>query len=121
MLSYSSHTDGGRAVIAPPQEIDLNNAAELEDEATAALDRGIRSLVVDMSKTTFCDSAGAAALVRAQTRASAMTADLRLVMGTGSFVRRVFEINGVDQILPIYASLDAAQSNIGEDVINPLC
>ena len=118
MLNYSPHPGGGRAVITPPEEIDLNNAVELEDELGAALDRGITSLVVDMSKTTFCDSAGAAALVRAQTRASTMNADMRLVLSRESFARRVFEINGVDQILPIYESLDAAQSNAGEDVIN---
>jgi anti-sigma B factor antagonist len=111
--------DGGRAVITPPAEIDLTNAVELQDELDAALDRGFTTLVVDMSATTFCDSAGAAALIRARTRASNMNADLRLVIVGGSFVRRVFELNGADQILPIYTSLDAAQGNIGDDVIDP--
>jgi anti-sigma B factor antagonist len=119
MLSYSSHPGGGRAVVTPPAEIDLNNAVELQDELDAALDRGITTLVVDMSGTTFCDSAGAAALVRAQTRATDMNADLRVVIIKESFVRRVFELNGVDQILPIYTSLDAAQGSIGDDVIVP--
>jgi anti-sigma B factor antagonist len=113
--------DGARAVITPPAEIDLTNAIELQEELDAALDRGFTTLVVDMSATTFCDSAGAAALVRVQTRATDMKADLRLVIAGESFVRRVFELNGVDQILPIYASMDAAESNIGDDVIDPPC
>jgi anti-sigma B factor antagonist len=121
MLSYSAQPDGGKAVITPPDEIDLNNAVQLQAELDAALDRGIATLVVDLSGTTFCDSAGSAALVRTQIRASNMNADMRLVIVGESFLRRVFEINGVDQILRIYASLDAAQSNIADDVADPPC
>jgi anti-sigma B factor antagonist len=121
MSSYSAHQGDGTAVITPPEEIDLNNAVELQAELDAALDSGITTLVVDMSGTTFCDSAGSAALVRAQMRAANMNTDLRLVMVSESFVRRVFQINGVDQILQIYASLDAAQSNIADDVTDPSC
>jgi anti-sigma B factor antagonist len=121
MLSYSAQPDGGKAVITPPDEIDLNNAVQLQAELDEALDHGITTLVVDMSATTFCDSAGSAALVRAQARASNMNADLRLVIVGESFLRRVFEINGVDQILQIYASLDAAQGNIAGEVTGPPC
>lgn len=109
MSSYSAH-HGGAAIITPPAEIDLTNAGQLHDELNAALDRGITTLIVDMSKTTFCDSAGTTALAQACKRASGMNAELRLVMLRESNVRRVFEINAVDQILQIYASLDAAQT-----------
>jgi anti-sigma B factor antagonist len=102
--------DDGIAVITPPAELDLTCARQLHDEIKAALDRGVTSLIIDMSTTTFCDSAGTAALVHGQNRAKAMKADLRLVVPSESFVRRVFEINGMNVIMRIYSSLEAAQS-----------
>jgi anti-sigma B factor antagonist len=110
MSSFSAdrlHAD--RAAVALPAEIDVTNAGQLQDELNAALDCGATTVVVDMSRTTFCDSAGSRVLLRAHTRAGGMKTDLRLVIA-GQAVRRVFEISGTDQIMHIYASLDAAQS-----------
>jgi anti-sigma B factor antagonist len=114
MLSYSARPGGEDAIITPPAEIDLTNAGQFGDELNAALDRGITTLIVDMSKTMFCDSAGAAALVHAHKRASTMNADLRLVMLSESHVRRVFEINGMDQIMQICTSQDAARCDTAD-------
>lgn len=114
----ASQAVGGTAIIMPSAEIDLTNAEPLQHELNAALDRGITTLVVDMSKTTFCDSAGAATLFRAHKRAAAMKADLRLVIGEPT-VRRIFEITGMDEIMQIYASLDAAKNLVADAVPDP--
>lgn len=111
MLVYSPHPNGGTAVITPPAEIDLSNAEQLQNELNAALDRRTTTLIVDMSRTTFCDSAGATVLLGAHKRASLMNADLRLII-RAPIVRRLFEINGMDEILQIYATLDAAQQGV---------
>ncbi len=108
MLSYAASRDGGLAIVTPPVEIDLNTAPQLENELNAALLRGITRLIVDMSDTTFCDSAGTGTLARAYSRASDMNATMCLV-ASKSIVRRVFELNGIDQILKIYDSVTAAQ------------
>jgi anti-sigma B factor antagonist len=121
MLTYSAHRGGGQAIITPPAEIDLTNAGQFGDELNAALDRGITTLIVDMSKTMFCDCAGAVRLVRAHKRASTMNADLRLVLLSESHVRRVFEINGMDQIMQICTSLEAAQRGTADGVPGPPC
>ena len=111
MLRYSAHPDGnGIAVITPPAEIDLTNAKPLQDELNAALDRGITTVVIDMSKTTFCDSAALATLREARDRASAMNASLRLVISEPG-LRKIFEMAGMDDTGPVYATLDAAQSD----------
>jgi anti-sigma B factor antagonist len=112
MLTYTVQLDHiGIAVIAPPAEIDVTNAEYLQDELNVALDRGITALIVDMSRTSFCDFAGVATICRGYSRASAMHADLRLVVSNQT-VLRIFELTGADQVMPIYASLDAAQSGI---------
>jgi anti-sigma B factor antagonist len=121
MLSYSAHPGGGTVIFTPPAEIDLSNANQIYDELTTALDRGIRTLIVDMSKTTFCDSAGTAALARAHKRAGNTGADLRLVVPSESYVRRVFEINAMDEILQIYVTVAAAQEGSADNAADPPC
>ena len=64
-------------------------------------------VVVDMSRTRFCDSAGLNALVAAERRARAEGGEVRLVI-TGKAVARVVALTGVDRFIPIYASLEEA-------------
>jgi anti-sigma B factor antagonist len=108
VLGYVAARDGGLAIVTPPAEIDLNTAAQFENELNVALLRGIAGLIVDMGDTTFCDSAGTAVLARAYSRARDMNTTMCLVAGKSS-VRKIFEINGIDQILKIYDSLADAQ------------
>jgi anti-anti-sigma regulatory factor len=62
---------------------------------------------VDMGGTTFCDSAGVNALVRAHNRATANGSQMRLVV-SASAVRRVLDITGVDHLMDIYPSVAAS-------------
>ena len=64
-------------------------------------------VVVDMSRTRFCDSSGLNALVAADRRARAEGGEVRLVV-TGESVIRIVELTGVDRVIPIYASLEEA-------------
>jgi len=64
-------------------------------------------VVVDMSRTRFCDSAGLNALVTAGRRARADGGEVRLVV-VGEAVARVVALTGVDRVIPIYASLEDA-------------
>ena len=85
----------GAAVITLPVEIDISNADQVRDELLSLLNRGPAVLLVDMAETTFCDSAGVNALVRAHQRATANGAELRLVVAAPG-VQRVLAITGVD-------------------------
>jgi anti-anti-sigma factor len=96
-----------RAVITLPAEIDISNADGVQAELLSLLEQGATTLVLDMSATRFCDSAGVHAIVAARTRAVARGAEVRLVSSFAS-VLRVFAITGVDQIVGVYSSLDDA-------------
>ena len=61
---------GQVAVITLPGEIDVNNAELVREDLLSVLDHGATLLVADLSKTTFCDSAGVSALVRTFRRAA---------------------------------------------------
>lgn len=62
---------GQTAVVTAAGEIDLTNAEWLRDALLSALNAGASALVVDLTATTFIDSAGVTALVRASRPARA--------------------------------------------------
>jgi anti-sigma B factor antagonist len=97
----------GAAVITLPTEIDISNADQVRDELLSLLNRGPGVLIVDMAQSTFCDSAGVNALVRAHKRATASGAEMRLVVAAPG-VQRVLAITGVDHLIPVYPSVAAS-------------
>jgi anti-anti-sigma factor len=58
-------------------------------------------ITVDLTGTTFCDSAGLHSLARAHLLAGANGGELRLAIGA-SPVLRILQLTGVDQVLPVY-------------------
>ena len=95
---------GQHAVIAMPAEIDVANADEIRQEVLSAVGLGA-VLVMDMSETTFCDSAGVQVIIAANKRAAATGTRLRLV---APGVLRILTLVGIDQLMPIYLTLKAA-------------
>lgn len=98
---------GQVAVVTLPAEIDVTNADMIREDLLSVLNQGATLLVADLSKTTFCDSAGVSALVRTFRRASASAAGMRLVVGTPA-VQRVLSITGVDRLLDVFPSVAAS-------------
>ncbi len=102
---------GRTAVVHMPAEIDLTVADELREALLALLNQGALGLIVDMTGTTFCDSAGITALVRASRRAAANGATMRLAV-TASTVLRVFTLVGIDRLIDIHPSVSAARASL---------
>jgi anti-sigma B factor antagonist len=100
------------AVVKLPAEIDITNADGIREELLAVVNRGAEVMVADMGDTTFCDSAGVSALVRAFRRASSSGTKMRLVVG-GQAVERVLTLTGVDRLIEVYPSVDAAVGSLG--------
>lgn len=103
--------EDGRAVVWMPAEIDVTNADEIREVLRAAASRSSSVLIIDMSATTFCDSAGVQAIidaynqVDARNRRAATHTQLRLV---ASAVRRIITLVGIDQLIPVYSTVEAA-------------
>ena len=97
----------GVPVVAAPAEIDITNADGLRTALAEAARNGPGRFVVDMTRTQFCDTAGLHALVAAHQRAQAESGQMVLVM-PGAGVLRIFEITGLDNVIPHVASLDEA-------------
>jgi anti-sigma B factor antagonist len=98
---------GRQAVVTLPDHIDVSNADQIREELPAVIDRGAAALIMDMTAALSCDHTGADAVGRAYQRAVANGTQLRLVV-TARIVRRVLGLNGLDRLIPIYPSLEAA-------------
>ncbi len=100
---------GPVVVVVLPDEIDFVNADSAGERLAAALVPGVAVVIADLTVTVFCDCAGVRSLLAAGGRASAVHAELRLVVCAGA-VLRILELLGADQVLPVYPDLGAAQA-----------
>jgi anti-sigma B factor antagonist len=98
----------GVAVVTTPAEIDVVTAQQLRMAVPGPGSGGHATVVVDMTRTRFCDSAGLSVLVRAHRRALADGGELRLVLPAEGPAARVLAVTGLDQLIPSFGSLDRA-------------
>jgi anti-sigma B factor antagonist len=110
--SYPFQMAGGVPVVTAPAEIDTTTAGQLRAILVEWHTRGHATVVVDMTGTQFCDSAGLNMLVRAHKRAVAEGGELRLVIPTGAAVLLVFILTGIDHVIPRFASLEQALAQV---------
>ena len=97
----------GVPVVAAPEEIDITNAEALRAALSTAAADGHGTLVVDMTRTRFCDSSGLHVLIAAHRRAGAEGREVLLVI-PGTAVLRVFALTGMDTVIPNFTSLAEA-------------
>jgi stage II sporulation protein AA (anti-sigma F factor antagonist) len=115
---FAATWSGRTAVVAAAREIDLTNAESLRDALLSALNSGALGLVVDMTATTFIDSAGVTALVRASRRAAASEATVRLA-ATSPAVLRVLNLVGIDQLIEVHPSVAEAVASLPAPCAEP--
>lgn len=101
-------------MVTLPAEVDASNADQIYQDLTALVAQNASLVIIDMSTTTFCDSAGVTTLVRAMRTASASGAGLRVAASAGA-VTRVLAITGVDRLIEIYPSVAAAMADPGNE------
>jgi anti-anti-sigma factor len=102
LATFSTATRGTARVLVVGGELDVSNVGEL----AAALDANGAAgpVVVDLSEVTYLDSSTVEALIVCARDGAAM----RLVCPPGSIVRRSLEILGIEHVMPLTDTLDAA-------------
>jgi anti-sigma B factor antagonist len=100
------------AVVTLPDEVDITNADAIREELLSVVNQGAETMIADLSKTRFCDSAGVSALVRAFRRATSNGTKMRLVV-SGPAVERVLTLTGVDRLIEVYPTVGAALGSPG--------
>ena len=104
-IRYLRKLVSGVPVVTAPSEIDLSTADQLRAVLLDTAARGHATVVVDLTGTRFCASAGLGVLVRVHNQALAEGGQLRLVVPASALVLRMFAVSGLDQLIPSFPSL----------------
>ena len=102
--------DALTTVVAISGEVTFSNVNGLGRQLTGALEAGARNLVVDLSGVAFIDSSGLSALLSASARARERGGVVALVHGADR--PAIFRFRGVERLLALYPSRDAALAGL---------
>ena len=106
-FGLSTSNFNGTHVVAVRGDLDLHTVPELKK--TLAELEGVDSpyVIIDLTHATLVDSTSLGALLEAARSVRAAGGEL-VVSCRDRSIRKVFAITGVDQLVPIYASLEEA-------------
>ena len=97
-------------------EVDASNARELGGRLRAMVSNRSETMVVDLSPTTYIDSAGLNMLFALAEEMRSRQQRLVLVIAEDSPIARMVTITGLDQVAASYPTLDDALADGREDV-----
>jgi anti-anti-sigma factor len=90
--------DDGSTHIIVSGEIDLANAAVVEDEIRAAVSNQPATVSVDLTDTSYMDSAGIRLLFAPPSRLQALRIVLELIVPLDSPTRQLIELSGFESL-----------------------
>ena len=114
LLAHIAEEHRGRLAIAHLKgEIDASNVSWIESRLRALLTNHSDGLTVDLSDTTYLDSAGIALMFSLALTLRQRQQQLRLVVADGSPIGRMVTLTGLDRAVPIHPTLEAAIAEAG--------
>lgn len=99
---------GRRTVLTVAGEIDLDSVPLVADAVDDALEDGALELWLDFSPTEFMDSSGLHLLIETHRRLESLSRRLAVICPQGP-VRRLLELAGMTELIPLYHDRAAAQ------------
>jgi anti-anti-sigma factor len=100
-------------IVTVEGEIDASNSREIAERMRAALSNQANVLIVDLTPTTYIDSAGINVLFRLGVELGERQQQLHVVVASGSPIERMLTIVGLDRAVPTHATREAALAVAG--------
>jgi anti-sigma B factor antagonist len=100
-------------VVEVSGEIDMATCHAMAEPLFGQLDATPPGLVLDLAEIRFMGSEGLAVLIEAHKRAQQGRTSLGIVVPGGSPVARVLAVSGLDELLPIHATMVEAMREVG--------
>jgi anti-sigma B factor antagonist len=94
-------------IVSVEGEVDLFTAPEFRQRVFAPMARAVRRLIVDLSDTTFIDSAGLGVLIEAHRHLASRGGTMIVVCDHDAIVK-TFRITGLDGVFTLASSVDDA-------------
>lgn len=98
----------GVTVVKPKGRFDAFNAPSMRERFDELLSNGNNKFVVDLSETTFLDSAGMAVLVSLLKRARYANGDTKLVWPIEPAAKRILHLTRFDRVFEMTETTDIA-------------
>lgn len=111
-FAIESREQSSVLVIAISGELDLHTASQLEESLNPALENGNQPLAIDLSACEFIDSTGIALIVRASRQLGGPSSGSFALCGVSDQVQRLFDITGIESMIPMHASLEDALAEL---------
>ena len=108
LARVESERHGDLCLVRLQGEVDMSNVQEVSVAIEGAPAHGARGIIVDLTDTTYLDSAGVGLLVRLAERLRSRRQDFSLLAPAGSRVRSVLELTGLGRVMPLHVSLEEA-------------
>ena len=105
-LDITVRSERGVVIAAVTGEIDISTVAPLRERLYELADSG-ETLIVDLNRVTFIDSAGLGTLVGTARRVAAHGGSLHAVCSRPQ-TRKLLWLTGVDRRIPLTATVDGA-------------
>jgi anti-anti-sigma factor len=96
-------------------EVDASNVKEMGDRLRGLMSNRSVALVIDLSATTYLDSAGINMLFALGEELRGRQQRLALVVAAASPIARMISLTGLDQTVPVRPTLPDALGEIAED------
>jgi anti-sigma B factor antagonist len=104
---------GDVSIVTVEGEIDASNAREIADRMRATLSNQGQVLIVDLTPTTYIDSAGINVLFHLGVELGERQQELHVVVAPASPIARMLAIVGLDRAVPTHATREAALEVVG--------
>lgn len=88
------------AILTASGEIDRDSRADLRSAADEAIGRGVRRLVLDVGKVSFCDSSGLSLFIDLHRKTRRRDGWLRLV-AVPPYMREMLRVTRLDELLDV--------------------
>ena len=108
LANITGELRGSMAIAHVDGEIDASNVVWVEERIRMPLTNRCDGLAVDLTGTTYLDSAGIAMLFRLAAELRQHQQQLRLVLAEGSPIARMASLSGLEHAVPTHTSLEAA-------------
>ena len=103
----------GTSLISLAGEVDLYTAPEFKQQLLEVIGEGAKTVLVDLTDTTFIDSTTLGVLVGGVKRLRPNGGQLALVCDDRN-ITKIFEITGLDRVFTIYPTREDALAKLGD-------
>ena len=109
-MQITEHQEGPILVVAVEGRLDHAGAGEFQNYTVKRINEGVRSMVVDLTNTTFVASMGIRAIIVPAQEVSRVGGRFGLT-GLSPQLRQLFEVSGLLNVFKTYPTLDDAKAD----------